>query len=76
MKIATLLLACLLAGGCAFQRQPNRPQNLTHNGEVIPFPDVDTAIYKAQPVRCLTWPFPEDEGKWDLSELRADKTSR
>ena len=58
MRIAALLLCCLVFSGCAFERQPDRAPILTYKDKVLPIKEPDHYDFARTP--CLSWPFPEN----------------
>ena len=58
MKIAALLICCLVFCGCAFERQPDRSPIVLYQGKALPILEPDHYDYAKTPFFC--WPFPED----------------
>jgi len=59
MKIAALLLCCLIFSGCAFERQPDRSPTVTYQGKVLPIKEPDHYDFAKTPFLC--WSFPEND---------------
>lgn len=59
MKIAALLLCCLLFSGCAFERQPDRAPIITYKEKVLPI--LEPGHYDSAKTPIICWPFPEKD---------------
>jgi hypothetical protein len=59
MKIAALLICCLLFSSCAFERQPDRSPIVTYQEKVLPIKEPDHYDFAKTPFFC--WPFPEND---------------